>query len=112
MAENKKPDKHLAPEAKSTLDQMSVSERMSQLVLLDSVFKAAEAEKKYLVSLLIPNFQEQGWETVVWQGKNLVRYTSSRPSISKERLLEQGVDPGAIAAATKVTTFETISVRG
>jgi hypothetical protein len=108
----RKPDRHLYAFIADDMAHMTVPERMSQLVILDDLLKQAEAEKKYLVGLLLGDFRDAGWKTVEWEGKKLIRYSGSRASISKERLLEQGVGADQIVAATTVTEYETISVRG
>ena len=110
MSNDEKPTKHLDPRTAQAYDRMGLEERMTQLVQVAEIVQQAQAEKDYLVRLLLPDFEGQGWKSKVWDGKRLTRKPGTRSTIHKDKLLERGVAVEDILYATTTTAWWTISV--
>jgi Zn-dependent oligopeptidase len=69
-----------------------------------------EAEKKRLSEELTAMVANTGYKTVLTPDWRVTFVSGTHTSINKEKLLEQGVSVKIIQKATKIKTYETVTV--
>lgn len=77
---------------------------------IDASIKDLEKEKRLRTDALVALLAESGHKTVLTPEWRVTFTQGTHTTLSKERLLEQGVSAKIIEKATKSTTYETCTV--